>query len=121
MTASASAVVSSAGSRTPDDERQWTHARLQAYVTSHVRQIGASRPRLSRSMCRNGADDIGLLECGQRVAERALAGPVDAATSQCRLQCAGVGVQLDEDLDEVRGVDEEEATGVVVINQRPEA
>ena len=36
----ASAVDSSRGSRRPDDDRQWTQARLQAYVSSHVRQIG---------------------------------------------------------------------------------
>ena len=28
----------------PDDDRQCTHARLHAYVSSQVRQIGASSP-----------------------------------------------------------------------------
>ena len=41
-----SAVDSSRGSRRPELDRQCTHARLHAYVSSQVRQIGASRPGL---------------------------------------------------------------------------
>src|SRR4051812_9831542 len=44
ITALHSAVESSRGSRRPEDDRQWTHARLHAYVSSQVRQIGASSP-----------------------------------------------------------------------------
>src|SRR5947208_1479860 len=44
MTSFASAVVSSRGSRRPELDRQCTHARLQAYVSSHVRQMGESSP-----------------------------------------------------------------------------
>jgi hypothetical protein len=35
------------GSRWPDDDRQCTHCRLHAYVSSHVRQMGASSPVFS--------------------------------------------------------------------------
>src|SRR3954466_9741482 len=51
-TPNSSAVVSSRGSRRPLDDRQCTHARLQPYVSSHVRQIGASSPSASRSVTR---------------------------------------------------------------------
>src|SRR5580704_15957266 len=44
MTARHSAVVSSRGSRRPELDRQCTHARLQAYVSSHVKQIGDVSP-----------------------------------------------------------------------------
>src|SRR5688572_16145122 len=44
MTALAWSVVSSRGSRRPLLDRQCAHSRLQAYVSSQVRQIGASRP-----------------------------------------------------------------------------
>src|SRR4051795_12813367 len=51
-TPNSSAVVSSRGSRRPLEDRQWTHARLQPYVSSHVRQIGASSPDARRSVTR---------------------------------------------------------------------
>src|SRR5687767_1513873 len=44
MIASQAAVLSSFGSRRPEDDRQCAHARLHAYVSSHVRQIGAFSP-----------------------------------------------------------------------------
>src|SRR5919205_3350750 len=44
MTASHCVVVSSLGSRLPEDDKQCTQAKLQAYVSSHVRQMGASSP-----------------------------------------------------------------------------
>src|SRR5580704_1754359 len=44
MTAWHSAVVSSCGSRRPELDRQCTQARLQAYVSSQVRQIGDVSP-----------------------------------------------------------------------------
>src|SRR5579872_392962 len=49
INAIASALVSSRGSRRPEDDRQCTHARLQAYVSSQVRQIGADSPCSNRS------------------------------------------------------------------------
>src|SRR3954464_12406441 len=49
-TPNSSGVVSSRGSRRPLDDRQWTQARLQPYVNSQVRQIGASSPRARRSV-----------------------------------------------------------------------
>jgi hypothetical protein len=45
----ASSVDNSRGSRRPDDDKQWAHARLQAYVNSHVKQMGALRPFSKRS------------------------------------------------------------------------
>src|SRR3954452_9766256 len=44
MTALASSVASSFGSRRPELDRQGTQDRLQAYVSSQVRQIGEVRP-----------------------------------------------------------------------------
>src|ERR1700687_4161278 len=44
----ASAGVSSIGARRPEELRQGTQARLQAYVSSQVRQMGASSPRVNR-------------------------------------------------------------------------
>src|SRR5947199_64259 len=49
MTARHAAAESSRGSRRPELERQCTHARLHAYVSSQVRQMGAASPRSSRS------------------------------------------------------------------------
>ena len=72
MTALHSAVVSSRGSRRPELERQCTHARLHAYVSSQVRQIGASRPRLElvdelhRKVSRAEIVDRGVPEAEQR-------------------------------------------------------
>src|SRR6478609_5338460 len=63
-------VDSSRGSRLPDDDRQCTHARLHAYVSSHVRQIGASSPCSNWSTSRGtgvgvgaGADFIAVMGC----------------------------------------------------------
>src|SRR5579859_5524260 len=44
MTVRHSAVVSSRGSRRPELDRQCTHARLQAYVSSQVKQMGELSP-----------------------------------------------------------------------------
>ena len=49
MSAIASRVPSSSGSRRPEELRQCTQARLHAQVSSHVRQIGASSPSSKRS------------------------------------------------------------------------
>src|SRR5215813_4621205 len=49
MTARHSAADSSRGSRRPELERQCTQARLHAYVSSQVRQMGAASPCSSRS------------------------------------------------------------------------
>ena len=43
-------VVSSFGSRRPEEDKQWLHERLHAYVNSHVRQIGASSPNSNCSI-----------------------------------------------------------------------
>src|SRR5580693_5430488 len=50
MTAWHSEVVSSRGSRRPELDRQCTQARLQAYVSSQVRQIGDVSPFSNRSI-----------------------------------------------------------------------
>src|SRR5580658_9506335 len=50
MTVRHSALVSSLGSLRPELDRQWMHARLQAYVNSHVRHIGEFRPCSNRSV-----------------------------------------------------------------------
>src|SRR6266516_5306785 len=49
MTARHSVAESSRGSRRPELERQCTHSRLHAYVSSQVRQMGAASPSSSRS------------------------------------------------------------------------
>src|ERR1700756_1918452 len=49
-------VDSSRGSRLPDEDRQCTHARLHAYVSSQVRQIGASNPCSNCSISRGTTD-----------------------------------------------------------------
>src|SRR5215510_5426233 len=49
MTARHSAADSSRGSRRPELERQCTQARLHAYVSSQVRQMGAASPCSRRS------------------------------------------------------------------------
>src|SRR5580693_1690747 len=45
-----SAVLSSRGSRRPELDRQCMHARLQAYVSSQVRQIGELSPASNMSV-----------------------------------------------------------------------
>lgn len=50
-----SSADSSSGSRRPDEDRQRTHARLQAHVSSQVRQIGAANPCWNRSASFIGA------------------------------------------------------------------
>src|SRR5579859_7371658 len=52
MTERHSAVVSSRGSRRPELDRQCTQARLQAYVSSQVRQIGEVSPSSNMSVRR---------------------------------------------------------------------
>src|SRR3954453_16841123 len=79
MTALHSSVESSRGSRRPDDDRQCTHARLQANVSSQVRQIGASSPCFSCWTRRSTATDalrvLEGIEGGDEGGPPALLGP----------------------------------------------
>src|ERR1700733_2494204 len=121
----ASAGVSSIGSRRPEELRQWTQARLQAYVSSQVRQMGASSPRVNR--WRRGTDagitsgDIDDLGRGQSSHG---AGVLRALGLGNEGDQRGVGTlelfQRLHQLDQGFGLQEDEPPGVVVIGQRAE-
>src|SRR4051794_30491142 len=64
-----SAVESSRGSRRPELDRQCTHARLHAYVSSQVRQIGASSPRANSSLSPACACDRRRTKLSRRVSK----------------------------------------------------
>src|SRR5580704_14615767 len=102
-TCRASAGVSSIGSRRPEELRQWTQARLQAYVSSQVRQMGASSPRVNRWRRGTGAGVLRSLCFGNEGDQ------------------GGVGTlklfQRRHQLDQGPGLQEDEPPGVVVIGQ----
>src|SRR6478735_3705768 len=75
ITALHSSVESSRGSRRPLDERQCTHARLHAYVSSHVRQIGASRPLANSSLSAGAAADRRRMKLRRRVSKSYASAP----------------------------------------------
>ena len=100
----ASAGVSSIGSRRPEELRQCTQARLQAYVSSHVRQIGASRPCVN--LWRSGrtvaaSTDIDYLRSGQTGQRPAVYGPLVLGDDGVdRRVCALVLIKGRDELDE---------------------
>ncbi len=81
MTHMASSVLSSSGSRRPDELRQCTQARLQPYVNSQVRQMGASSPWESWSRSAEwlaDTDHLGRCEAGEGRRVRGTFGGGDA-------------------------------------------
>src|SRR5438270_13785900 len=116
MTAFASAVDNSFGSRRPDDDRQWMQARLHPYVSSHVRQMGASKPPFScsTSALATAADDLGVRKRGQRLAQRWPPTLLDAARAQ-RIVDRRMLIERPDERHEIGRAQEREAPVAVVV------
>ena len=116
-----------AGRAGPSDDRQCTHDRLQAYVSSQVRQIGASRPRWNcshqpASRCLTGSqrDHRRRGQRGQRGAVGAAARRSPHAGGAQAARALGCVSSAAHHLEQRRALQERQPAGAEVVEQRPE-